>query len=161
MTDTLARALATADDHTIDRRKLLKMGVWAAPVVVLANAAPAAAASPDLTVTATTSRQVGATTTNPPRDTIIVSTDVTVNKTATLIVVLQIAESGVWAAGIPNQDNISGESVTKTIGLAAGTTKLTFPKFTRSNNGKKPSVTLTYKLVSGGPEVLPAKSVAW
>ncbi|KAF2414816.1 hypothetical protein B1729_03010 [Microbacterium sp. B35-04] len=44
MTDTPARALAS-DDRTIDRRKLLKMGVWAAPVVVLATAAPAAAAS--------------------------------------------------------------------------------------------------------------------
>ena len=44
MTDTLARALAPSDTG-IDRRKLLKMGVWAAPVVVLATAAPAAAAS--------------------------------------------------------------------------------------------------------------------
>ena len=45
MTDTLARALASADDHTIDRRKLLKVGAWAAPVVVLAAAVPAASAS--------------------------------------------------------------------------------------------------------------------
>ena len=45
MTDTLARALASADDHTIDRRKLLKVGAWAAPVVVLAAAVPAAGAS--------------------------------------------------------------------------------------------------------------------
>ncbi|MGU3645886.1 hypothetical protein ACLBXX_13035 [Microbacterium sp. C23T] len=45
MTDTLARAIASADDHTIDRRKLLKVGAWAAPVVVLAAAVPAAAAS--------------------------------------------------------------------------------------------------------------------
>ena len=49
MTDTLARALASADDHTIDRRKLLKVGAWAAPVVVLAAAVPAASASDGIT----------------------------------------------------------------------------------------------------------------
>ncbi|MFE5407287.1 hypothetical protein [Microbacterium sp. NPDC056569] len=47
MTDTLARALEPTTDHTIDRRKLLKVGAWAAPVVVLAAAVPAASASVD------------------------------------------------------------------------------------------------------------------
>lgn len=46
MTDTLARALES-DNNGLDRRKLLKIGVWAAPVVVLATATPAAAASPE------------------------------------------------------------------------------------------------------------------
>jgi len=50
VTDTLARALATADDHTLDRRKLLKVGAWAAPVVVLAAAVPAASASGAMTL---------------------------------------------------------------------------------------------------------------
>lgn len=44
MTDTLARALEPANEG-IDRRKLLKVGAWAAPVVVLAAAVPAASAS--------------------------------------------------------------------------------------------------------------------
>ncbi|KQP69579.1 hypothetical protein ASF40_17115 [Microbacterium sp. Leaf288] len=48
MTDTLARALES-DNNGLDRRKLLKIGVWAAPVVVLATAAPAAASSPSTT----------------------------------------------------------------------------------------------------------------
>ncbi len=48
MSDTLARALES-DDTGMDRRKLLKMGIWAAPVVVLATATPAAASSPSTT----------------------------------------------------------------------------------------------------------------
>lgn len=34
-----------ADQHALDRRQVLRAGVWAAPVIVLATAAPAAAQS--------------------------------------------------------------------------------------------------------------------
>src|SRR4051812_33272548 len=42
--------VSRAEDAGIDRRKLLKMGAWAAPVVVIAAAVPAASASPGTTV---------------------------------------------------------------------------------------------------------------
>lgn len=50
MTDRPTRVDTDADDtddHRIDRRQLLRIGAWAAPVIVLATAAPAAASSPD------------------------------------------------------------------------------------------------------------------
>ena len=49
MTDVLPRlegAFDGSDRKTLDRRQLLKAGAWAAPVIVLATAAPAAATSP-------------------------------------------------------------------------------------------------------------------
>lgn len=49
MTDVLPRldgAFDGSDRRTLDRRQLLKAGAWAAPVIVLATAAPAAATSP-------------------------------------------------------------------------------------------------------------------
>lgn len=50
MTDVLPRldgAFDEIDRRTIDRRQLLRAGAWAAPVIVLATAAPAAATSVD------------------------------------------------------------------------------------------------------------------
>lgn len=43
----LERAFDEPDRRAIDRRTLLRAGAWAAPVIVLATAAPAAAASAD------------------------------------------------------------------------------------------------------------------
>ncbi|HYP73168.1 MAG TPA: hypothetical protein VEP72_03710 [Microbacterium sp.] len=50
MTDTLPRldgAFDGSDARTLNRRQLIRAGAWAAPVIVLATAAPAAAVSPD------------------------------------------------------------------------------------------------------------------
>lgn len=51
MTGTSARTDASHVDRTMDRRQLLRAGAWAAPVIVLAAAVPAAAASGDGEVT--------------------------------------------------------------------------------------------------------------
>jgi hypothetical protein len=54
MSDALPRldgAFDGSDGQGIDRRRLLKVGAWAAPVIMLATAAPAAAASGPATTT--------------------------------------------------------------------------------------------------------------
>jgi|GEM_PF-3435174 len=51
MTDVLSRhngAAEPTERHSLSRRQLIKVGAWAAPVIVLATAAPAAAASIDV-----------------------------------------------------------------------------------------------------------------
>lgn len=62
MTDVLPRledAFDGSDRKTLDRRQLLKAGAWAAPVIVLATAAPAAANTSGTTPTTGTTTVTG------------------------------------------------------------------------------------------------------
>ncbi|MBW9110972.1 hypothetical protein [Microbacterium ureisolvens] len=149
MTDTLARALAPSDTG-IDRRKLLKMGVWAAPVVVLATAAPAAAASGPLTEQQAAALIAPSAPTNASTDKKVVAVKVAVNGTASTVIIATITVSpsgqGTWngvAAPANGQSSFTTQPVTIPAG---GSTTITFPEFQRGNQGHQLTFTVSFSV---------------
>ena len=124
--------LSRADDAVIDRRKLLKIGAWGAPAVILAAAVPAATASVGTTQSFTSPTvTIGGTKKSP---------QVTISGTA----------SGAWVAVLTVTNAKSGDTwddgaagtAPQTKAGAGGTGTVTFPVFKKKDNGDR-NYTLT------------------
>jgi len=147
VTDTLARALES-DNNGLDRRKLLKIGVWAAPVVVLATAAPAAAASGPLTEQQAAALITPSAPTNPSTDKKVVAVKVAVNGTAATVIVATVSVSpsgqGTWK-GVSAPANAQPSFIAQPVTIpAGGSTTITFPEFQRSNQGHQLTFTVSF-----------------
>lgn len=126
----------------LNRRQLLKAGAWAAPALVLATAAPAAAntspaTAPAVTVDAVTLGNSG------PRYDVSVGIRNSVESTASATVIATISVTpvgvGTWSDGTTTPKS---DSAVVPVG---GTATLAFPTFRRDSNAKdKAHYTITF-----------------
>ncbi|QKJ20305.1 hypothetical protein [Microbacterium hominis] len=131
---------AATPDSTVDRRQLLKVGAWAAPVVVLAAAVPAATASTNTPFSPTATGT----------DTVTFSGTMGAGQSGTLIAVLKVTgqhdKQSSWS------DRKAGDqSQTNTQQVTSGSAvSFTFPTYTKHNTGFTYTWTLTFTL-EGNP----------
>lgn len=148
-------ARTTSDSvRSIDRRSLLKVGAWAAPVVVLAAAVPAASASGGGTPVPvgqnTVSVPAGTTPTSTPTggNKVVVSVGTTIGAplTITAIMTIKPTADGTWDAPQPNSGvsvNGSSATVVKTV-AAAGPADFVFPAYKKKNSNSAYDYTITF-----------------
>jgi len=157
VTDTLARALEPAGNG-IDRRKLLKMGVWAAPVVVFATAAPAAAASaPESTATVTTPAASHSTTGDVQIavKATAVASGIVGGVTATLVVTpSKPSQPGQWA-------DTSATTTPKAVADTTAPYEFAFPTFVKHNKNATYTYTVSFAASNDVTKVLATISGAF